>query len=328
MNDNGSSDHKIWAGRSGKGRAASVIAGGMFVAFLLLAIGIVPRLRQGAELVAVAQTANNDSRIVSVVTPHRASEGDHTLPGNTQAIQEATLYARASGYLSRRFVDIGSRVKAGQVLAVIESPEVDQQLLQARADSAKSQAGIGQAQADFARLQAGVVQSQADSSRLQAVVIQAQSETTRLLVTVEQARSDLAKAQAKLAQARATSANAKAKVSQANQVQEQRKADLAQMQARLSVAGKTLKRYKQLVQEGAVSVQDMDEKQSIYDAAFASVSAALAAISSAEADVEAAKETVNATQADVEAAQADVNSSRQSIQATQAASRSTQANVH
>src|SRR5258708_18620779 len=140
MNDNGSSDHKIWAGRSGKGRAASVIAGGMFVAFLLLAIGIVPRLRQGAELVAVAQTANNHTRIVSVVTPHRASDGDHTLPGNTQAIQEATLYARASGYLSRRFVDIGSRVKAGQVLAVDRSPGVDPQPFPAPPSSPQSPA--------------------------------------------------------------------------------------------------------------------------------------------------------------------------------------------
>src|SRR5579863_10428894 len=177
MNDSGSPDRQMSQRRSAKGRAVSIIAGGLVFVVALLATGIVPRLRQGAEIAAVAQAASDHTRIVSVVTPHRATEGDHTLPGNTQAIEETTLYARTSGYLRRRYVDIGSRVKAGQVLAVIESPEVDQQLLQARADAAKSQAGIGQAQADFARLRAGVVQSQAESSRLQAVVIQTQSET-------------------------------------------------------------------------------------------------------------------------------------------------------
>jgi len=57
-----------------------------------------------------------------------------SLPGTTQAMQDAITYARVSGYLSKRYVDIGDRVKAGQLLAEIESPELDQQLNQAQAN--------------------------------------------------------------------------------------------------------------------------------------------------------------------------------------------------
>jgi multidrug efflux pump subunit AcrA (membrane-fusion protein) len=56
------------------------------------------------------------------------------------AYTDAAIYARTTGYLSRRHADIGSRVKAGQVLAEIDTPEIDQQLLQARAQLAMAKA--------------------------------------------------------------------------------------------------------------------------------------------------------------------------------------------
>jgi multidrug efflux pump subunit AcrA (membrane-fusion protein) len=59
------------------------------------------------------------------------------LPGNIEPLYNGAVYARTEGYLERRNVDIGSNVKAGQVLAVISSPEADQQLLQARATLAR-----------------------------------------------------------------------------------------------------------------------------------------------------------------------------------------------
>ena len=55
------------------------------------------------------------------------------LPGNIQAVTEAPVLARATGYIRKRYVDIGDRVKAGQVVAEIEAPELDQQILQANA---------------------------------------------------------------------------------------------------------------------------------------------------------------------------------------------------
>ena len=67
------------------------------------------------------------------------------LPGNTQAFTSAPIYARTSGYLKRWYFDIGSHVKQGQLLAEIDSPEVDQQLDQARADLKTAQANLATA---------------------------------------------------------------------------------------------------------------------------------------------------------------------------------------
>jgi RND family efflux transporter MFP subunit len=71
------------------------------------------------------------------------------LPGSTQAFDTATLYARATGYISKRNVDIGSHVHAGDVLAVIAAPELDQQLAQARAQLVQMQASLVQSQANM-----------------------------------------------------------------------------------------------------------------------------------------------------------------------------------
>jgi RND family efflux transporter MFP subunit len=71
------------------------------------------------------------------------------LPGSMQAFDSATLYARATGYISTRNVDIGRRVRAGDVLAVISAPDLDQQLAQARAQLTQIQAQLAQAQSNM-----------------------------------------------------------------------------------------------------------------------------------------------------------------------------------
>ena len=83
-----------------------------------------------------------------------ASEADLTLAATTQAIQDAIIYARTSGYLRKRYVDIGDQVKAGQLLAEIESPEIDQQLRQAQADLRQSEKNLDlqKANLDLARI--------------------------------------------------------------------------------------------------------------------------------------------------------------------------------
>jgi RND family efflux transporter MFP subunit len=83
------------------------------------------------------------------------------LPGNTEAINVATIYARANGYIRQRFVDIGSVVKAGQVLAVIESPEIDQELAQARANLEHAKAAVEQSRANLEQAKAGVLHARA-----------------------------------------------------------------------------------------------------------------------------------------------------------------------
>ena len=78
---------------------------------------------------------------VAVTKPTKgAASEDVSLPGTVQAYTDAAIFARTTGYLKKRYADIGTHVKAGQVLAEIDTPELDQQLMQARADLATAQA--------------------------------------------------------------------------------------------------------------------------------------------------------------------------------------------
>jgi RND family efflux transporter MFP subunit len=80
---------------------------------------------------------------VSVIHPARGQmQEEISLPGNIQAFVDAPVYARTSGYLKKWYTDIGTRVKTGQLLAEIDSPEVDQQLSQAKAQLATAQANM------------------------------------------------------------------------------------------------------------------------------------------------------------------------------------------
>jgi RND family efflux transporter MFP subunit len=80
---------------------------------------------------------------VSVIHPKRGELREEiSLPGNIQAFVDAPVYARTSGYLKKWYTDIGTRVKTGELLAEIDSPEVDQQLAQAKAQLATAQANL------------------------------------------------------------------------------------------------------------------------------------------------------------------------------------------
>src|SRR5262245_1537932 len=84
---------------------------------------------------------------VAVVTPTRgAPQEEIVLPGTMQAFTDAPIYTRTNGYLKKWYVDIGTHVRAGQLLAEIDTPELDQQLQQARADLATAQANARLAQ--------------------------------------------------------------------------------------------------------------------------------------------------------------------------------------
>jgi RND family efflux transporter MFP subunit len=124
---------------------------GLFL--ILVAMGVVPRVRNQRELAVAAQKAQNTVPGVYVVRPEAASEADLTLAATTQAIQDAIIYARTSGYIRKRYVDIGDRVTAGQLLAEIESPEIYQQLRQSQADLQQSEKNLDlqKANLDLAR---------------------------------------------------------------------------------------------------------------------------------------------------------------------------------
>ena len=89
---------------------------------------------------------------VSVVHPRPGAVKDEVvLPGNIQAFTDAPIYARASGYVKRWYSDLGAHVKAGQVLAEIEAPEMDQQVLQAKANLQQARSALDQALANYER---------------------------------------------------------------------------------------------------------------------------------------------------------------------------------
>lgn len=105
------------------------------VLVVALGVGILPRIDAHAALREQTQALAEPT--VEVVQPTLApATRNIELPGDVQAFQEANIYARTSGYIGRWYSDIGSAVKSGQLLATIDAPEVDAQLLQARADAA------------------------------------------------------------------------------------------------------------------------------------------------------------------------------------------------
>ncbi len=121
------------------------------VAGLALLVGLGAHRRAEREASADAILAAQRDAVPVVRTMALRAEDtprDIELPGSTQAFDTATLYARATGYIAKRYVDIGSRVHAGAVLAVIAAPDLDQQLAQARAQLVQLQANVLKAQAD------------------------------------------------------------------------------------------------------------------------------------------------------------------------------------
>jgi len=126
---------------------------GAAVAVYLL--GYLPRERTTQQLAEAAAARRITPPLVNAATVKRAPRSiELLLPGNVTPITEAYIYARAAGYLKRRYVDIGDRVRAGQKLADIEAPDLDQQVSQAEAALAQAQGQLGQAQATLEQLTA------------------------------------------------------------------------------------------------------------------------------------------------------------------------------
>jgi multidrug efflux pump subunit AcrA (membrane-fusion protein) len=116
----------------------------------LLIAAILPRIARQNKIKAAAQAIQDGLPAVNVITAAQApADSQLQLPGNIEPIQLATVSAQTSGYLKRWYADIGDRVKAGQLLAEIDTPEVDQELQQARATLVQAQASLGQAEASL-----------------------------------------------------------------------------------------------------------------------------------------------------------------------------------
>ena len=132
-----------WLGAS----SITIIAAGV------LAFGIWSRLKAEASLRTV--TAQMAVPSVSVVQPKPAAPADEIiLPGSIQPFISSPIYARTDGYLKKWYFDIGAHVKAGQLLAIIQAPEIDEQLAQAQSTLATAQANLELAQITSQRYQA------------------------------------------------------------------------------------------------------------------------------------------------------------------------------
>src|SRR2546422_8208019 len=139
-----------------RARTRSMVLIGIAIAGLFLirlVAGSLPRIRNQRELAAAAQKTQSTLTQVYVIRPQPAAETGLSLNATTQAIQDAIIYARTSGYVRKRHVDIGDQVTAGQLLAEIASPEINQQMRQAQADLRQSERNrdLQEANLDLAR---------------------------------------------------------------------------------------------------------------------------------------------------------------------------------
>lgn len=123
---------------------------GIAVLLLIFLIGYLPHRAEAKKAAAAARERDQEEPQVSVTEVKRSSKpGQLTVPGTTAPLVEAYIYARANGYLKKRYVDIGDRVKKGQLLAVIDAPDLDQQVEQARQQLHQAEADEAQQQAQL-----------------------------------------------------------------------------------------------------------------------------------------------------------------------------------
>jgi RND family efflux transporter MFP subunit len=160
----------------------------------------VPRLRQERAVDATAQAAADSVPRVTVATARAtAPDAERVLPGNALPLLDAALYARTTGYVKTRSVDIGDRVQQGQLLAEISAPDIDDQLAQAQSNLAQSKANLNLAQANAKLAEItltrdeksgpgfGVSQQQIDQDRATAETTVAQVEYAKANIKVNEA---------------------------------------------------------------------------------------------------------------------------------------------
>jgi RND family efflux transporter MFP subunit len=147
--DTAAPDHEDLCLTRARTRAAKRLGIGTTLALAaMIGWGVWTHMARSASAEDALQTRQNAIPVVrtmevKTITSPRVID----LPGTMQAFDAATLYARATGYIAKRNVDIGSKVHEGDVLAVIAAPDLDQQLAQARAQLAQMQASLAQAEA-------------------------------------------------------------------------------------------------------------------------------------------------------------------------------------
>jgi len=206
-----------------------------WIAVVLLAVFVfgaaaIARMERRDSAVRFSQQVASAKPVVSTVASAAAPAiAELTLPGNTEAVVVADIYARATGYVSVRTANIGDRVRTGQVLARIESPELDQELARAKASVEEARAALGQTQANVTRSEEAVIEARARLEQSQANEALASATSARWSRLVEKGvlprqegderqyafsarKAETAAAQAAIRTAQATSSAARAAV--------------------------------------------------------------------------------------------------------------------
>lgn len=135
-------------------RAAAIVLAGVAIVSTAFVVGWLPKKRARQELEASTHEASSTALRVSAEPPKvLSSDRSMVLPGSMKPLEEASIRTRANGYVKQRLVDIGDKVAAGALLLEIDTPELDQQLDQARAQLAQATAALTHAKAtrDYAK---------------------------------------------------------------------------------------------------------------------------------------------------------------------------------
>lgn len=136
--------------RPSRGWMVGLAIGAAAILVVLFAFGFVPRLHRNAELKADAAAATEGAAPVTLITPRLAKATTSvSLPGTLRPWREVSIYARTTGYLKKWYADISNHVEAGQLLAEIDAPEVDHQLLEAKSNLQQMKAAKAKAEADL-----------------------------------------------------------------------------------------------------------------------------------------------------------------------------------
>jgi RND family efflux transporter MFP subunit len=181
---------------------------------VLLALALRPRQQKDREVAeALARTQGVATVLVSkaTLTPAR---GELMLPGNIQAIIESPIFARSEGYLRTRLVDIGDQVRVGQLLAVVETPEVDKQVQQAQATLSRAEATLAQTKAALAQSDTQLKLAEVTAQRWNTLF--AKRVVSRQEADEKQAAFDARRADFDAARANVAAANNAAAASQAD----------------------------------------------------------------------------------------------------------------
>ncbi len=211
--------HPVERRKAGPSKATLILLAVLILGLIVAGFfaGYLPRQKREAILAAETKADVDSLPVVTVVKVKAApAQNELVLPGNIQALTEAPVLSRATGYVKRRLVDIGDRVSEGQLLAEVEAPELDQQIRQAVAALDQTNSAIQQAEAAlkqgrsnenlakvtaqrWANLASRGVVSRQENDTYQAQYVSQQANVEALEKAVGAARSNARAAEANLA---------------------------------------------------------------------------------------------------------------------------------